>query len=171
MLVGWNGLVDFFRVLLVSGQGYGFDIDIMITLMGAILRIFPDIDLGLFNILGYSGYSLAILFLCFLWARSHAIEFKHIGLAVLFSMVFSPHIHSHDLSLLLIPALGAATTLAGYKALSKKYAALLPLCASVLLALNDIPSTKVITYLLMLALALLLWFPERFFRKRLESPG
>ena len=86
-------------------------------------------------------------------------------------MVFSPHMHSHDMSLLLIPALGAVTTLAGCRVLSKKGAALLPLCASVLLALNGIPSTMIIIYLLMLALALLLWFPERLFRKNFESPG
>jgi hypothetical protein len=53
--------------------------------------------------------------------------------------------------------------------LSKKDAALLPLCASVLLALNDIPSTKIIIYLLMLALALLLWFPG-WFKPRKKEP-
>jgi hypothetical protein len=163
LLVGWNGLVDFFRVLLISGQGRGFDVDRMITLMGVIIRLFPAIDSQLLHIIGYAGYTLAILFLCILWSKSTVIEFKHIGLAVLFSMVLSPHMHSHDLSLLLIPALGAATTLAGCKALSKKGAALLPLCTSVLLALNDIPTTKIIVYLLMLALALLLWFPDRIF--------
>jgi hypothetical protein len=169
MLVGWKGLVDFFRVLIISGQGYGFDVDIMITLMGAILRIFPDIDLGLFNILGYGGYSLAILFLCFLWARSHAIEFKHIGLAVLFSMVFSPHMHSHDLSLLLIPALAAATTLAINQVWSRRYAVLLPLGASLILTVNDISYIYAVIYLLMLILALFLWFPE-WFKPRKKVP-
>ena len=169
LLVGWNGLVDFYGVLLVSGRGYGFTLDRMITLMGAIIRLFPAIDSQLLNIIGYAGYTLAILFLCILWSKSAVIEFKHIGLAVLLSMVFSPHMHSHDLSLLLIPALGAATTLAGCRVLSKKDAALLPLCASVLLALNGIPSTMIIIYLLMLALALLLWFPG-WFRLRKKEP-
>jgi len=166
LLVGWNGLVDFFRVLLVSGQGYGFDVDRMITLMGVIIRLFPAIDSQLLHIIGYAGYTLAILFLCILWSKSTVIEFKHIGLAVLFSMVLSPHMHSHDLSLLLIPALGAATTLAGCRVLSK---ALLPLCASVLLALNDILSTRIIIYLLMLVLALFLWFPG-WFKPRKKEP-
>jgi len=169
LLVGGEGLIDFFRVLLISGQDRGFDVDYMFTLMGAILRLFPNIDLVLFNVIGYGGYALAILFLCLLWARSRVIKLKHIGLAILLGMLFSPHLHSHDLSLLLIPALGAATTLASCGVLSQKNAALLPSCVSVLLALNDIPSSKIMVYLIMLALALLLWFPG-WFRLRKKEP-
>jgi len=168
LLVGVQGLEGFVQVLLVSGQGTGFDVEYMITLMGALLRLFPNIDPVLFDIIGYGVYALAILSLCVLWAKSRALRFEHIGLAVLFSMVFSPHMHSHDLSLLLIPALGAAATLAASKVLSQKYAALLPLCVSVLLALNDIPSSKIVVYLVMLALALLLWFPAWFKPNRKE---
>lgn len=169
LLVGAQGLEGFFQVLLLSGQGRGIDVDRMITLMGAILRIFPNIDPGLFHILGYGGYALAILFLCFLWAKSHAIEFGHIGLAILLSMVFSPHMHEHDLSLLLIPALGAATTLAVNQVLSRKYAALLPLGVSLILTVNGITYIKTVVYLLMLALALFLWFPG-WFKPRKKEP-
>jgi len=169
LLVGLQGLEGFVQVLLFSGQGTGFDVEYMITLMGVLLRLFPNIDPILFNIIGYGSYALAILFLCLLWVRSRALEFKHIGLAILFSMVFSPHMHSHDLSLLLIPTLCAATTLASCKVLTQKNAALLPLCVSVLLALNDIPSSKIVVYLLMLALALLLWLPD-WFRLRKKEP-
>jgi hypothetical protein len=84
-------------------------------------------------------------------------------------MVFSPHMHSHDLSLLLVPALGAAVTLAGRRAWARGYAALLPLGVSVLLALNDILSTRIVIYLLMLALGLCLWFPRRFGQRK-EAP-
>jgi hypothetical protein len=159
LLVGVQGLEGFVQVLLFSGQGTGIDVDKMVTLMGAILRLFPNIDPGLFHIIGYGGYALAILFLCFLWAKSRALEFKQVGLAILLSMVFSPHMHKHDLSLLLIPALGAATILAVNHVWSRKYAVLLPLGASLILAVNDISYIKTVVYLLMLALALFLWFP------------
>ncbi|NCT22340.1 hypothetical protein GW781_14450 [bacterium] len=43
--------------------------------------------------------------------------------------------------------------------MSRKYAALLPLGASLILAVNGISYIKTVVYLLMLALALLLWFP------------
>jgi len=169
LLVGVQGLEGFFQVLLLSGQGTGIDVDMMITLMGAILRLFPNIDPGLFHILGYGGYALAIMFLCLLWARSRALEFKHIGLAILISMVFSPHMHNHDLSLLLIPALGAATKLAINQVWSRRYAVLLPLGASLILTVNDIYHIYAVIYLLMLALALLLWFPG-WFRPRKKEP-
>ena len=172
LLVGVQGLEGFLQVLLLSGQGTGIievDIDKMITLMGAILRLFPDIDPRLFQIIGYGGYGLSILFLCLLWARSRAIELQHIGLAILFSMAFSPHMHNHDLSLLLIPALAAATTLAINRVWSRRYAALLPLGASLILTVNDISYIYTVIYLLMLALALFLWFPG-WFKPRKKEP-
>jgi hypothetical protein len=169
LLVGVQGLEGFVQVLLFSGQGTGIDVDKMITLMGAILRLFPNIDPGLFHIIGYGGYALAILFLCFLWAKSRALEFKQVGLAILLSMVFSPHMHNHDLSLLLIPALGAATILALNQVWSRKYAVLLPLGASLILAVNDISYIKTVVYLLMLVLALFLWFPG-WFKSRKKVP-
>jgi len=169
LLVGVQGLEGFVQVLLVSGRGTGFDVEYMITLMGALLRLFPNIDPVLFNILGYGGYALAILFLCIFWARSRALEFKHIGLAVLFSMVFSPHMHNHDLSLLLIPALAAATTLAINQVWSRRYAVLLPLGASLILTVNDISYIYAVIYLLMLILALFLWLPG-WFRPRKKDP-
>jgi len=166
--IGAQGLQGFVQVLLFSGQGTGIDVDKMITLMGALLRLFPNIDPGLFHIIGYGGYALAILFLCFLWIRSRALELKHIGLAVLFSMVFSPHMHNHDLSLLLIPALCAATTLADHQVWSRKYAVLLPLGVSLILAVNDVSYIKTVVYLLMLFLALFLWFPGWFGPRKKE---
>ena len=169
LLVGVQGLEGFAQVLLFSGQSRGIDVDKMVTLMGAILRLFPDINPRLFQIIGYGGYGLSILFLCLLWARSRTIEFKHIGLAILLSMVFSPHMHNHDLSLLLIPALGAATTIAINQVWSRRYAVLLPLGASLILTVNDITYIYAVIYLLMLALALFPWFPG-WFKPRKKEP-
>ena len=169
LLVGVQGLEGFAQVLLFSGQSRGIDVDKMVTLMGAILRLFPDIDPRLFQIIGYGSYGLSILFLCLLWARSRAIELQHVGLAILFSMAFSPHMHNHDLSLLLIPALAAATTLAIKQVWSRRYAVLVPLGASLILAVNDISYIYAVIYLLMLALALFLWFPG-WFKPRKKEP-
>ena len=169
LLVGVQGLEGFAQVLLFSGQSRGIDVDKMVTLMGAILRLFPDIDPRLFQIIGYGSYGLSILFLCLLWARSRAIELQHVGLAILFSMAFSPHMHNHDLSLLLIPALAASTTLAIKQVWSRRYSVLVPLGASLILAVNDISYIYAVIYLLMLALALFLWFPG-WFKPRKKEP-
>jgi hypothetical protein len=162
LLVGVQGLEGFLRVLLLSGQGSGIDVTFMLTLKGALARLFPALDAQALAIIGYGGYALALLSLCIVWARSRLIEVRHIGLAVVFSMVFSPHMHNHDLTLLLIPALCAATVLAESQIWSRRWAALLPLGASLLLAINDITYIRTLVYLMMLAFALLSWFPCSF---------
>ncbi len=77
--------------------------------------------------------------------------------------------HNHGLSLLLIPALAAATTLAINQVWSRRYAVLLPLGASLILTVNDISYIYTVIYLLMLALALFLWFPG-WFKPRKKEP-
>ncbi|MBE3140321.1 MAG: DUF2029 domain-containing protein [Thermoplasmata archaeon] len=161
LLIGAQGLMDFFNVLLLSGQGFGFDADVMINLKGAALRLFPAIDGLTLNIITYGGYALAILFLCIMWAKTRTVEFKHIGLAILFSMIFSPHMHSHDWSLLLIPSLTAAIVLSEQKILSRKYAVLLPLGVSIyLMVFNAFVQSNLAIYILILGLGVLLWFPD-----------
>ncbi len=158
LLIGLQGLKEFVQQLLFSVQG--IDVDKMPTLMGAVVRAFPAISPSLLKIIGYSGYAFTILFLCWLWFKSRTIEFRHVGLAVLLCMAFSPHLHNHDLSLLLIPALGVASVLVKHRLLSRQYAALLPLGFSLLLAFNGILQTKLTFYMVMLVLGLLLWVPE-----------
>ena len=160
LLVGTKGMTDLANLLLLSGQGQGIDVDKMPTLMGAIANYFPAITPQALHLVGYGFYILAILFLCVVWFKSRAIEFKHIGLAVLLAIVFSSHLHNHDLSLLFIPALAAAAVLAEYKILSYRDAALLPLGLSVLLMLNGLIPFRPVIYVLMLILGLLLWVPD-----------
>lgn len=159
LLVGVKGMTDYFRMLVFSGQGLGFDVDKMITLMGAILRLIPHIEPNVLHVIGYGGYALGVIFLCMLWAVSRNLEFKHVGLAILLCMFFAPHMHNHDLVLFMIPTLGAATTLCKTGVLPPHWAALLPLGASLVLLAKDVSSIHTVSYVLMLLLALSLWAP------------
>jgi hypothetical protein len=94
--------------LILSGQGLGIDVEKMATLMGAILRWFPGIDPGVLHTTGYFGYLLAIIFLCVVRLRSSNIGFNQINIAILTAILFAPHLHGHDLTILLVPASGAA---------------------------------------------------------------
>lgn len=161
-LVGYQGLIGFVEILFVSGQGYGFDVDKMITFMGAIQRAFPTIEPQMLHFIGYGGYFLAIIPLCILWVKSKFIELKHIGLALLVSMLVTPHMHNHDFVILLIPTMGATVSLIKFRGMSQKFAPLLPLCVSLVLLLKDITNIFLLTYLLFILLAVLLWFPARF---------
>lgn len=163
LFIGWTGLSAFVQVLIVSGQGLGFDVAKMATLMGAVLRWFPGITPSLLHFVGYLGYFLAIICLCILWVRSTKIGFLQINIAILVTILFSPHFHGHDLLILLVPSIGVAHILSQKNILEMKYANLIPLAVSVLLIIGDIGTWIFIVYLVIFSLVLLSWRPERLF--------
>ncbi len=159
LLIGVQGLKDFIQTLFLSGAGMGIDINAMPTLMGAIVRVNPAIPVQTLDVIGYGGYGLAILFLCFVWLKSREIRFKQVGLAVAMSIVFSPHLHVHDLSLLLIPVLCTMVVLVEQKILARGNAIFLLLGVSVVFTINGVFWVYPIIYLTILLLGLLLWVP------------
>jgi hypothetical protein len=160
VFIGPVGISGFVKVLYLSGQGLGFDVEKMATLMGAILRWFPGIDPGVLHTIGYFGYALAILFLCVVWIKSTNIGFMQINIAILTAILLAPHFHGHDLTILLIPAIGAAYRLSEHKVLELKYATLLPMAVSILLIFGDMGTAIIIVYLVIFSLALISWRPE-----------
>jgi hypothetical protein len=164
LFIGWTGLSGFLNVLIFSGQGLGFDVEKMATLMGAILRWFPGVDPSVLHIVGYLGYILAILFLSILWAKSSRIGFFQINIAILCTILFAPHFHGHDLLILLVPSIGVAYLLTQKNLLEMRYAALIPLAVSVLLIIGDIGTWIFVVYLVIFALMLFSWRPEGLFR-------
>jgi hypothetical protein len=159
LLIGAQGLNDFIRTLFFSAEGMGLDVKAMPTLMGAIVRIFPTISAQMLHAIGYGAYGLVILFLCFVWLKSREIRFNHFGLAVLISVVFSPHLHVHDLSLLIIPAVGAMVNLVEKTMLSRRNAVFLLLCVSVVFTINGVFFSYLTIYLMIFLLGLFLWVP------------
>ncbi len=160
IFIGPVGLSGFVKVLVLSGQGLGFDVEKMATLMGAILRWFPGIDPVVLHTIGYFGYALAILFLCVVWIKSTNIGFMQINIAILTAILFAPHFHGHDLTILLVPAIGAAYKFSENKILELKYATLLPMAVSILLIIGDMGTAIVIVYLVIFSLAFISWRPE-----------
>lgn len=160
-----KGITDYIQMLRFSGQGYGFDVDRMATLMGAILRASPNINVNFFHAIGYGVYFSTIIFLSILWKKTKLINFTHISFAILLNLFVSPHLHNHDLSLLLIPAIGVAVVLSKKKILSQKHSILVPIIISLLLPLQDILESTTIVYFIILLLAILLWLPKQFNHK------
>jgi hypothetical protein len=169
LLIGTEGLQDYINVLIFSGQGLGYDVEKMATLMGAILRMYPGIDPQLFHILGYSFYALSIGFLCLIWKKSTAISLKEAGLAILITTLFVPHLHGHDLVILIIPSIIAADSLSKSFILPQRYSALLILGTSLVLTLSDIITSPLLIYIIVLTLAILIWFPGSQIHKSLSQ--
>ena len=74
----------------------------------------------------------------------------------------APHLHYHDLALLLLPILGFAIILVEAGVLRPEKSMYLPVAFSLLLLLGDIsPARFVIPYLVMAFLVVGLWFPVK----------
>lgn len=102
--------------------------------------------------------------LCLFWRRSAQIGERHLALSTLLAVFTVPHLHYHDLTLLLLPLLvfmRAAVRTGGWLG---RMVALLPLAASYLLLFGSlVPGLKYqAPYLLMGILGAFLAWPERF---------
>jgi len=174
LLLGLKGFDEFINSLIYSGQGLGFNVDRMATFMGFLLRSFPAINPQTLHILGYSGYLLSVMFTCTMWMKAQAIEFKQLGISILLTMVFVPHLHSHDYSLFLIPILGLVSLLRTRYALPQEYCALIFMGSSLILSSYEIFLYTPIIYFLVLVL-ILGFLPDLYLRflpkKRINDPG
>jgi hypothetical protein len=163
LLVGWGGVLDLLHLmqLSASGWGYGTNQDAMYNFLGLMIRSAPAIDAATLSILKWAVYLLTIALLCwFWWGRRSALSFRQIGIALPFILFASPHLHQHDLSLLVLPALGLAALLPR-QAYWRQQAllAFLPLISLVFIA-SDLYSPALsyfIGYGLMVGLGVGLW--------------
>jgi len=105
IFLGLGGTHQLFEILLTSSQGdwYGLSPKEMPTLTGMLHRILPDLSSHIVQVVGLSGYLIALTGLCFTWYKSKRMTYSLIGFAFLVSMFFVPYLHYHDLTLLLIP--------------------------------------------------------------------
>jgi hypothetical protein len=158
LLVGTHGLFDFLGLLRLSadGQGYGMNQPAMYNFLGLLIRSMPTLDVAILSALKWAAFALTVSFLCWLWwGKREALTAQHIGVAVTLSLFASPHLHLHDLSLLLLPALAGLALLWKRGRWGRLAAlALLPACSLLLFAsdLVKAPLHFVAGYALMIIL-------------------
>lgn len=158
LMVGWKGVTDFIRLLVVTSSGETVLIHHadMYNLKGLLLRLFPQMTIEAASGVAWAAFLLVLGFLCWLWARAERVEFHHISLAVTLSLFASPHLHYHDISFLFISTLGLCLAFTAKGVLSPGQAALLLLAESFYLAIVHItPANTWGVYLLMLVLVIL----------------
>ncbi len=108
LMIGWQGWRDFFGMILLTAQGEGFGINqrVMYNVTGLVLRLLPGLSPALVRGVGWGVFLLVTGWLCwFWWSRRHHITAPHLGLTIILALFSSPHLHFHDLSLLLVPLL------------------------------------------------------------------
>jgi hypothetical protein len=164
LLVGRTGVLDYVQLIRLSagGEGYGMAEKEMFNLTGMILRLFPQLNLGIIHIIGWIVYAVAIIVMSAVWQKSRSISFRHIALLTSISLVSAPHLHYHDLSLLVIPIIGLG--LAGVRTgrWATWRAASMPLAVSVILLLCEFwdPVRFTVPYLMMIIFTALTWWYE-----------
>ncbi len=163
ILIGIQGVKNFIDILSISVNGVGYKMNeiAMVNLIGLFQRLFPDISPGITRLAGWVIFAGVLVFLCILWWRSCYIQEKHLGLAVLLALFASPHLHYHDLTLLLIPIVCLMVSLKKGHFLEDSTIVLLPLAFSwIFLLSNSLVTLKYnLPYLLGLFIALVLWKP------------
>ncbi len=133
--IGWQGIQGFLNMLHFSARGfdgYGFDIDDMATIMGAILRTFPHITPQLLHTIGYSIYFVTILILAWWWKQTGELTLPHIGFVIPIILLVSPHAHYQDYSLILLPAVIVSLLWVKQNHISATSTVLIPLSISLL---------------------------------------
>jgi hypothetical protein len=167
ILIQTDGTGNFLRMLTISGSGEGYKINefAMVNLIGLLRRLVPEFSSASTRLVGWIAYACAIIVLCVLWVRSRALDERHFGLAVILSLFFAPHLHYHDLTLLLIPIACVMLFVARKGWGDLKTTAHLPLAVSLFLLLGGlVPVLKYnLPYLVMVILGLALWFPAKRF--------
>ena len=163
--VGFSGSRDYLQIISLSaaGGGYGMAEAAMVNFTGLLVRLFPGMSPNISHLLGWSLYGVALLVLCLAWHVSRSINLAHLTLAVCLALFSSPHLHYHDLALLLVPLLALAVTVSRSGRVKTLWAVLLPLLISLVLVLGEIwtPLGYLVVYLLLLLLPILAFLAVR----------
>lgn len=157
--VGWSGMLDYLHILSLSaaGQGYGLSEAAMFNFTGLLLRLIPSLEIDLVHLLSWSLFGLTLLALSLVWWRSKSLPPGHLALAVCLALFASPHLHYHDLVLLLVPLLCLGLAVHRSEPGYLTWAALLPCLCSLLLVMGEFwpPLGYLLVYLLMFLLPFL----------------
>jgi hypothetical protein len=172
-LLGENGIHDFINLLLISASGnwYGMNPEAMLNIHGGLIRIFPQKE-SIVLVVTWLIYIGAIVGLSIWWARSKTISYSHIGTAIILSILFAPHLHYHDLGILIVPIYFLLFVLKDQVGWSSQKAELIPMIYSLIMLIGFSPPIRFITpYLVIISLGLGLWKPEWFQKVINFKPG
>jgi hypothetical protein len=157
LILGMDGLREFINVLLITagGEWYGTKQFAMFNLIGLLTRTFPWLEADVIRTFGWVIYGMMTILLCIFWARTKDLQAGQIGLTVILALFSVPHLHFHDLTLLLIPIYDLICFSKHDSHLKTSIAATLPVAISLILLLSNVSPLLQYTvpYFIMLALA------------------
>ncbi len=106
-LLGAQGTRNFLDIMLLAagGKGYGLNVETMMNVQGLLVRNFSFLGRDSIRLIGWVVFLAGIPGLCILAIRAKRIDIHVLGQMVLICIFIVPHLHFHDLALLLFPLL------------------------------------------------------------------
>ncbi|HEU0292964.1 MAG TPA: glycosyltransferase family 87 protein [Anaerolineales bacterium] len=161
IMVGWEGIRNLLNILSISaaGEGYKMNERAMVNLIGLINRLLPDLNAVTIRLIGWTGYLVGLAILSLIWKSVPIVTNRHISLATIIAVFFSPHLHYHDLALLILPILVAIHWLIAAQKVSTESAVLLPICVSFIFIFtySVLRLNYAVVYLVEVALLISIW--------------
>jgi hypothetical protein len=161
LLLGLEGTRQFIDLLFLTAGGdwYGTHQSAMMNLLGLLLRILPFVDENFIRFIAWIGYAFGIGLAGMLWRRAGEFDERPLSLSIIVALFFVPHLHYHDLTLLILPLL-----LVVKRSIPKyQFSQLTVLVPGISFALFLSPALSPIyfalPYLLYFVLAWMLWHP------------
>lgn len=165
LILGVEGTGEFINTILLTagGEWYGIKENAMYNLIGLLTRAVPQLGAGTIRTLGWIVYGIALAGLCVLWWKTRDLRNSLIGLSVTLALFVVPHLHFHDLALLLVPIYELIWLSRESGNLKTSIATGIPIAISLLLLVSNIsPYLQYTTpYLILLALVLYPYYRKR----------
>lgn len=163
-IIGIQGIKDFYEIIILTANetAYGMNKSSMFNLLGFISRTFPSIDKEFTKVLTWTIYFLAIISISLLWKYSKRDNLILFSTSVIIGIITVPHLHYHDLVLLLIPSICIIIEINRFNHKStlelEPFFIFIP---SLFLLITDITTLRFYgPYVLIMFLAVMLWAPE-----------
>jgi len=109
LLVRVQGVIGFLNLLKISAQGewFGMNPQNMPNLTGLVYRLLHSFNLNVINAISWILFAIGIALIGFLWFHAKSVQEPLLGLSILIAALFAPHLHIHDLTILILPLLFA----------------------------------------------------------------
>jgi hypothetical protein len=170
LVLGWGGIRSYLDILLTAagGEWYGMRETVMVNFIGLLWRLAPNLGGNFIHLSGWLVYGIASIGVSVMWAHSHKITEKQIGTAVILAVFAVPHLHYHDLTLLLVPLVMIMVLLEREGIWDARNAGLLPLILSLVLLLGSLVPAIIydLPTVAMILMVLVTWFPQKIFQSR-----
>ncbi len=99
--LGYSGLEDFLWILFDTATRSGEVA--MLNFIGLARRLLPGVDPTIIRTVGWIIYIAMIFVLGTIWRKQEKLSLRILGLATIASLFVAPHLHYHDLALLVFP--------------------------------------------------------------------